>query len=64
MAESAPRTAARRFAMLLAVQQHDMEDDPAKVAEQWTTWEHEVEISEKLTGSKREDEVKVSVCFF
>ena len=42
VAESAPKTAGRRFAMLQAVLQPGMSDKPAKFEETWKTWEHPV----------------------
>ena len=60
MAESAPKTAGRRFAMLQAVLQPGMSDTPAKFEETWKTWEHQVDVYENLASSKLEDDVKIS----
>ena len=38
-AENAPKTAGRRFAMLQAVLQPGMSDNPAKFKETWKSWE-------------------------
>ena len=59
VAESAPRTVGGRFAMLQGVLQSG--DDPVRFEEQLKSWEHQVEINQKLTGSKHDDGVKVSV---
>ena len=42
MAENAPKTAGRRFAMLQAVLQPGMNNNPAKFEETWKSWEHQV----------------------
>ena len=39
-AENAPKTASQRFAMLQAVLQPGMSDNPAKFEETWKSWEH------------------------
>ena len=57
-AENAPKTAGRRFAMLQAVLQPGMSDNPAKFEE---TWEHQVDIYENLYSTKLDDDVKISV---
>ena len=59
MAESAPKTAGRRFAMLQAVMQPGMGDSPSKFEEAWKTWEHQVDVHEKLTTSKQDGDVKI-----
>ena len=48
-AENAPKTAGRRFAMLQAVLQPGMSDNPAKFEETWKSWEHQVDIYENLS---------------
>ena len=59
-AENAPKTAGRRFAMLQAVPQPGMSDNPAKFEETWKSWEHQVDIYENLSSTKagrlREDQ--------
>ena len=60
MAESAPKTAGRRFAMLQAVLPPGMGDSPAKFEEAWNAWEHQVDVYEKLAASKLDDDVKIS----
>ena len=57
-AESAPKTAGPRFAMLQAVLQPGMSDNPAKFEETWTWWEHQMDISENLSSTKLDDDVK------
>ena len=61
MAENAPKTAGRRFAMLQAVLQPRLGDNPAKFEEAWNSWEHQVDVYEKLATSKLDDDVKISV---
>ena len=61
VAESAPKTAGRRFAMLQAVMQPGMGDSPAKFEEAWKTWQHQVDVHEKLATSKQDGDVKISV---
>ena len=61
VAENAPNTAGRRYAMLQAVLQPGLGDDPAKFEEMWNTWEHPVDVYEKLATSKLDDDVKISV---
>ena len=56
MAESAPKTAGRRFAML-----QGMGDNPAKIEEAWNAWEHQVDVYEKLATSELDNDVKISV---
>ena len=56
-AENAPKTAGRRFAMLQAVLQPGMSDNPAKFEETWKSWEHEVDVYENLSSSKLDDDV-------
>ena len=65
VAENAPKTAGRRFAMLQAVVQPGIGDtpDPAKFEEAWKAWEHQVDVCEKLATSKLDDDVKNSVVF-
>ena len=60
-AENAPKTAGRRFAMLQAVLQPGMSDNPAKFEETWKSWEHQTEIYENLSSTKLDDDVKISV---
>ena len=60
-AENAPKTAGRRFAMLQAVLQPGMGDNPAKFEETWKSWEHQMDIYEKLSSTKFDDDVKISV---
>ena len=60
-AESAPKTAGPRFAMLQAVLQPGMSDNPAKFEETWKWWEHQMDISENLSSTKLDDDVKISV---
>ena len=61
MAENAPKTAGRRFAMLQAVLQPGMSDQSAKFEETWWSWEHQVDVYENLSSSKLDDDVKISV---
>ena len=61
VAENAPKTAGRRFAMLQAVLQPGMSDNPAKFEETWKSWEHQVDVYENLSSTKLDDDVKVSV---
>ena len=61
VAENAPKTAGRRFAMLQAVLWPGMADNPTKFVEAWKTWEHQVDVHEKLATSKLDDDVKTSV---
>ena len=60
-AENAPKTAGRRFAMLQAVLQPGVSDNPAKFEETWKSWEHQVDIYENLSSTKLDDDVKISV---
>ena len=60
-AENAPKTAGRRFAMLQAVLQPGMSDNPAKFEETSKSWEHQVDIYENLSSTKLDDDVKISV---
>ena len=60
MAENAPKTAVRRFAMLQPVLQPGMGDSPAKFEEAWNAWEHQVNVDETLATSKLDD-AKISV---
>ena len=60
-AENAPKTAGRRFAMLLAVLQPGMSDNPAKFEETWKSWEHQMDIYDNLSSTKLDDDVKNSV---
>ena len=60
-AENAPKTAGRRFAMLQAVLQPGMNDNPAKFEEMWKSWEHQMDICENLSSTKLDDDVKISV---
>ena len=59
--ENAPKTAGRRFAMLQAVLQPGMSDNPAKFEETWKSWEHQMDIYENLSSTKPDDDVKISV---
>ena len=61
MAESAPKTAGRRLAVLQAVLQPGMGDNPAKFGETWNAWEHQVDVNENFAASKLKDDVKISV---
>ena len=61
MAENAPKTAGRRFAMFQAVLQPGIGDSPAKFEEAWNAWERWVDVYEKLATSKLDDDVKISV---
>ena len=61
VAENAPKTAGRRFAMLQAVLQPGMSNNPVKLEETWKSWEHQVEVYENLASSKLDDDVKISV---
>ena len=61
VAENAPKTAGRRFAMLHAVLQLGMSENPAKVEEAWKSWEQQVDVYENLSLSKLDDDVKISV---
>ena len=61
VAENAPKTAGRRFAMLQAVPHSGMSDNPAKFEETWKSWEHLVDVYENLSSSKLDDDVKISV---
>ena len=60
-AENAPKTAGRGFAMLQAVLQPGMSDNPAKFEETWKSWEHQVDICENLPSTKLDDDVKIIV---
>ena len=44
-----------------AVLQPGLGDDPAKFEEMCNTWEHPVDVYEKLATSKLDDDVKISV---
>ena len=57
-AENAPKTSG---AMLQAVLQPGMSDNPAKFEETWKSWEHQVNIYENLSSTKLDDDVKISV---
>ena len=46
VAENAPKTAGRRFAMLQAVLQPGISDNPAKFEETWKSWEHQADVYE------------------
>ena len=61
MAENAPETACRRFALWQAVLQLGMSDNPAKFEEAWKTWEHQVDVYEKHATFRLDDDVKISV---
>ena len=60
-AESAPKTAGRRFAMLQAVLQPETSDNPAMFEETWKSWQHQVDVCENLSSTKLDDDVKISV---
>ena len=60
-AKNAVKTAGRRFAMLQAVLQPGMSDNPAKFEETWKSWEHQMDIYENLSSTKLDDDVKISV---
>ena len=60
-AENTPKTAGRRFAMLQAVLQPVMSDNPAKFEETWESCEHQVDVYENLSSTKLDDDVKISV---
>ena len=60
VADNAPKTAGRRFAMLQAVLQPGMGERPAKFEEAWNAWEHQLDVYQKLATSKL-DFVKISV---
>ena len=60
-AENAPKTVGRRFAMLQAVRQPGMSDNPAKFEETWKSWEHQLDIYENLSSTELDDDVKISV---
>ena len=62
-AENAPKTAGRRFAMLQAVLQPGVSDNPAEFEETWKSWEHQVDIYENPSSTKLDDDVKISVVF-
>ena len=49
VAESAPKTTGRRFAMLQAVLQQVMSDNSAKFEETWKSWEHQLDVHEHLS---------------
>ena len=49
--EHAPKTAGRRFAMLQAVLQPGLGDNPVNFEEAMKTWEHQVDVYEKLATS-------------
>ena len=51
LAEKAPKTADRRFALLQAVLHPGMGDNPAKLEETWKAWEHQVDVYENLSAS-------------
>ena len=46
--------------MLQAVLQPGMCDNPSKFEEMWKSWEHQVDVYERLSSSKLDD-VKISV---
>ena len=58
-AENAPKTASRRIAMLQAVLQPGMSDNPAKFEETWKSWEHQVDVYQNLPSSQLDDVVKI-----
>ena len=51
----------RRFAMLQAVLQLVMSDNPAKFEETWKSWEYQVDVYENLSSSNLDDDVKIRV---
>ena len=60
VAENAPKIGGRRFAMLQAVLQPGLGDNPAKSKKALDAWEHQVDVHEKLATSKLDDDVKIS----
>ena len=61
VAENAPKTAGRRFAMLQAVLQLGVVENSAKFGDTWKTWEHQVDVYEKFATSRLDDDVEISV---
>ena len=61
VAENAPKTTGRRFAMLQAVLQPEMSDNLAKFEETWKSWEHQVDVYQNLSSSKLDDDEKIIV---
>ena len=59
--ENAPKSAGRRVAMLQAVLQPGMSDNPAKFEETWKSLEHQVDVCDNLSSTKQDDDVKISV---
>ena len=59
--ENALKSAGRRFAMLQAVLQPGMSDNPAKFEETRMSWEHQVDVCDHLSSTKQDDDVKISV---
>ena len=58
---SATLTTGRRFAMVQAAFKSGMGDNLAKFEEAWKTWEHQVDVYEKLATSMLDDDVTISV---
>ena len=61
VAENAPQTAGRRFAMLQSVLQPGMGDNPAKFEKLWKSWEHQMDVNENLSAAKLDDDARISV---
>ena len=61
VAENAPKTAGRRFAMLQAVLQPGVSDNPAEFEETRKSREDQVDVYENLSSSKLDEDVKISV---
>ena len=59
--ENAPKSTDRRLAMLQAVLQPGMSDNPAKFEETWMSWEYQVDVCDNLSSTKQDDDVKISV---
>ena len=55
------QTAGRKFAMLQAVLQPGMSDNPATFEEMWKSWEHQVDFYENRSSSTLDDDVKISL---
>ena len=54
-------TTGRRSAMVQAVLQPGMFDNPSNFEEAWKTWEHQVDVYEKLATSMLDGGVTISV---
>ena len=55
MAVNAAKTAGRRFAMLQAVLQLGLGDNPAKFEETWNAWEHQVDVEKSVWCKLRDN---------